>query len=182
MVKEVTGREAMGYLATKPTMVITTLHENGMLNAGVFGAYTNISPTQIAVAVGTPSDTYRNTLREGEFVINIPGADIVKSLKVLAAKLPPGKSEAEEAGLTKRESVVIKTPGIAECAAACEFVFEKEIPVEYHNLIIGEIKGGWIREEFLDSDGKIDIFKARVLKDFKYPEPLYVLPGEVVRG
>ena len=27
-----------------------------------------------------------------------------------------------------------------------------------------------------------DIFKARVMKDFKYPEPLYVLPGEVVEG
>jgi flavin reductase (DIM6/NTAB) family NADH-FMN oxidoreductase RutF len=105
---------------------LLTLHENGVLNAGVFGAYTNISPTQIAAAVGTPSDTCRNILREKEFVINIPGADIVKSLKVLAAKLSPEKSEVDEAGLTKRESVVIKTPGIAECAAACEFVFERE--------------------------------------------------------
>ena len=31
-------------------------------------------------------------------------------------------------------------------------------------------------------DGKIDIFKAKVFKDFKYPKPLYVLPGEVIEG
>ena len=48
--------------------------------------------------------------------------------------------------------------------------------------MIGKCVGGWIKEEFLDTDGKIDIFKARVVKDFKYPKALYVLPGEVVEG
>ena len=45
MYHEVRGDEAMGYLSTKPTMIITTLHESGIVNAGVFGAYTNLSPT-----------------------------------------------------------------------------------------------------------------------------------------
>ena len=46
----------------------------------------------------------------------------------------------------------------------------------------GTVAGGWIRQSALDTDGKINIFKARVIKDFKYPQPLYVLPGEVVEG
>ena len=33
-----------------------------------------------------------------------------------------------------------------------------------------------IREDCLDDD-KINIFKARVFKDFKYPKPLYVVGG-----
>jgi len=45
MYREVTGAEAMGYLATKPTVIITTLHESGVVNGGVFGAYTNLSGT-----------------------------------------------------------------------------------------------------------------------------------------
>ena len=179
---EVRGSGAMGFLSTKPTIIITTLHDTGVVNAGVFGAYTNVSPTQVAVAVATPSDTYKNILREKEFAINVPGADIVKTLKVIASGIPPDRSEVEEAGLTIGKSVVIRTPGIAECAACCEFVFEKEIPIGHHSLLIGKVEGGWIREEFLDSDGKIDIFKARVLKDYKYPKPLYMLPGEVVEG
>lgn len=121
-------------------------------------------------------------MREKESAVNIPGADLVKSLKTLAAKFPPDKSELDEAGLSAREAAAIKTPGISECAACFEFAFEKEIPVGRHSLIIGRVFGGWIKEEFLDPDGKIDIFKARVIKDFKYPEPLYVLPGEVLRG
>jgi flavin reductase (DIM6/NTAB) family NADH-FMN oxidoreductase RutF len=182
MYKEVRGREAMGYLATKPTMIITTLHASGVLNAGVFGAYTNLSPTQVGVAIATGSDTYANIIRTGEFTINIPGADIVKTIAVLARPIPQDRSEVEEAGLTSRPGVVIKTPSIAECAAAVEFSFDKELPIGTHNFVIGQVAGGWIREDCLDTDGKIDIFKARVIKDFKYPRPVYMTPGEVVEG
>ncbi len=81
-----------------------------------------------------------------------------------------------------KQGITFKTPSISECAAAVEFVFDKEVPIGHHNFVIGEVKGGWIKEEFLDSDSKIDIFKAQVFKDFKYPEPLYVLPGKVING
>ncbi len=56
------------------------------------------------------------------------------------------------------------------------------MPIGAHSFMIGKVQGGWIRQEVQDTDGKIDIFKARVIKDFKYPQPLYVLPGEVVEG
>jgi len=150
MYREVTGAEAMGYLATKPTVIITTLHESGVVNGGVFGAYTNLSGTQIGVAIGTQSHTYANILRTREFVINVPGAELVKTIRVFAS--------------------------------AVEFAFEREVPIGYHSLMVGRVRGGWIKRETLDSDGKIDIFKARVFKDFKYPRPLYVLPGEVIEG
>ena len=182
MVKEVKDREAMGYLATKPTMIITTLHDSGIVNAGVFGAYTNLSPTQVGIAIGTASHTYANILSRKEFVINVPGADIVRTLRILASNVPADSSELDEAGLTAREGVTIQTPGIAECVAAVEFKFDREVPIGGHGFMIGKCVGGWIKEEFLDTDGKIDIFKARVVKDFKYPKALYVLPGEVVEG
>ena len=182
MYKETTGNKAMGYLSTKPTMIITTLHELGIVNAGVFGAYTNLSPTHVGIAIAKRSHTYSNIIRTKEFTINIPGSDIVKTIEILADNIPIEKSELEEAGLTSKEGITIKTPSIVECVAAVEFVFDKEIPIGHHNFVIGEVKGGWIKEEFLDSDGKIDIFKAQVFKDFKYPQPLYVVPGEVIKG
>jgi len=182
MYKEVKGTAAMGFLSTKPTMIITTLHESGVVNAGVFGAYTNLSPSEVGIAIGSGSHTYANILREKEFVINVPGADIVKTLAVLASPLPPDVSELDEAALTTRDGVKLKTPSIAECVAAVEMQFDQEVPIGYHSFLIGKVVAGWIKEEFVDADGKIDIFKARVVKDFKYPKPLYVLPGEVVEG
>ena len=163
-------------------MIITTLHESGVVNGGVFGAYTNLSASQVGIAIGTSSHTYANILREKEFVINVPGADLVGTIAVIASPVPPDSSEVDEAGLTTKDGVTVKTPAIAECVAAVEFVFDQELPVGHHSFVIGRVTGGWIREEFVDSDGKIDIFKARVFKDFKYPRLLYVLPGEVIEG
>ena len=182
MYKEVEGSEAMGYLSTKPTMVITTLYKSDIVNAGVFGAYTNLSPIQVGIAIAKTSHTYANIIRSGEFVINIPGSDIVKSIKVLADKIPPDRSELDDAGLSTKEGITIKTPSIADCAAAVEFTFDKEVPIGHHSFVIGKVAGGWIKKAFRDNDGKIDIFKSRVFKDFKYPRPLYVLAGEVIEG
>ena len=182
MFKEIKTKEAMGYLSTKPTMIVTTLHESEIVNAGVFGAYTNLSPTHVGIAIAKSSHTYSNIIKTKEFTINIPGSDIVKTIEILADNIPIEKSELEEAGLTTKDGIVIKTPSIAECVAAVEFGFDKEVSIGHHNFVIGEVKGGWIKEEFLDSDGKIDIFKAQVFKDFKYPKPLYVVPGKIIKG
>jgi len=182
MYKEVKTAEAMGYLATKPTMIITTLHESKVVNAGVFGAYTNLSATHVGIAIATSHHTYANILRSCEFVINVPGADLVEKIAILASPIPKDKSEVDEAGLATKAGITIETPSIGECVAAVECKFDKELPIGVHSFVVGVACGGWIKEEFLDTDGKINIFKARVIKDFKYPQPLYVLPGEVVHG
>ncbi len=182
MIKEVTGAEAMGYLSTRPTMIVTTLHASGVVNAGVFGAYTNLSSTEIGIAVATGHHTYANMKRTGEFVVNVPGADIVKAIRTLAAAIPPERSEVDEAGLTTRKGLAVRTPSIAERVAAVEFSFAREVEIGEHSLMIGQVLAGWAKQQFLDADGRIDIFKARVFRDFKYPQPLYVLPGQVVEG
>ena len=182
MYKETQTSEVMGYLSTKPTIMITTRHASGIVNAGVFGSYTNLSPSQLGIAIGKGSHTYANIIRSGEFVVNVPGADIVKTLRVIADMIPETSSEVEEAGLNVKDGITIETPSIAECQAAVEFIFEKEVPIGFHNFMIGKAVGGWIRTDVLDDDGTINIFKARLIKDFKYPKPLYVLPGEVIEG
>ena len=182
MYNEVTGTRAMGFLATKPTMVITTRHASGVVNAGVFGAYTNLSASQVGVAIAKSSHTYANILARSEFVINVPGADLVKAIKVLADDMPEDTSEVAEAGLSLKDSLTGSTPAIAECQAAVELKFDQEVPIGAHSFLIGKVQGGWIRTTAQDTDGKIDIFSARVFKDFKYPQPLYVVPGDVIEG
>ena len=182
MYRHVKDHTAMRYLATRPTMIITTRHGSGVVNAGVFGAYTILGPSQTGVAVGQTSHTRKNILRDGEFVINVPGADIVKSIRILADNIPESSSEVDEAGLTLKDPVNGNVPSIAECQAAVEFEFEREMPIDHHSFMIGKAVGGWIRESVLDDDGRINIFRAQVFKDFKYPEPVYVLPGDVIEG
>ena len=182
MYKEVRTAEAIRFLNTRPTMIITTLHASGVVNAGVFGSYTGVSSEHVGAAISTDSHTFANILRTGEFVINVPGADMVKKIAILAADIPPEKSEVAEAGLTTKPGITLGTPSIAECAAAVELKLHQDVPISDHHFLIGRVMGGWIREEFLDPDGRINIFKARTFTVFKYPQPLYVLAGEVIEG
>jgi flavin reductase (DIM6/NTAB) family NADH-FMN oxidoreductase RutF len=182
MYKEVKDKSAIRFISTKPTMIITTLHANGKVNAGVFGAYTNLSSEHIGVAVSPRSDTYRNILRSGEFTINVPTVEYVKTLKILADRYPEGVSEIEEAGLSIKEPLTGSSPSIKECVSAVECKLFEHLTTGSHELFIGNVTGGWIKQFAISEEGRLDIFKAKVVKDFCYPKPLYVLPGEVVEG
>ncbi|MHC4915164.1 MAG: flavin reductase family protein [Planctomycetota bacterium] len=180
--KIVRGPAAMKYLSTRPTMIITTLHESGVVNAGVFGSWTNLSSSLVGAAISTGSDTYANIVRSGEFTVSIPGADIVSTIAVLASNVPSDVSELDEAGLTAADTIEISAPGVAECAAAVEFRFQKEVEIGSHSFLIGEAVAGWAKEDLLDEAGRLDLWKAQVIRSFRYPEPVYHLAGEVVKG
>ncbi|NOZ19845.1 MAG: flavin reductase family protein [Planctomycetes bacterium] len=162
----------------RPCMIITTLHESGGVNAGTFGAYTNVGPKEIAIAIGMPSHTYQNIKRTGEFVINIPNQDQAHALEVCGESIPPDKSELDEAGLTTAPADRVKAPLIAEFPANIECEFWKETDIGYHSLIIGKVLCGHLEEDLLDKDGSIDVIKAKVPFCIRYPEPLYAVLGD----
>jgi len=162
-------------------MIITTLHESGVVNAGTFGAYTNVGPSQIGIAIGTGSHTYGNVKRGGEFVINVPPIEHAAALEVCGRGVPPDQSEVELAGLTTEAASQVKAPLIAECVANVECRFWKEVAIGHHNFVIGEVLCGHLGEEFVDTDGGIDVVKARVCYGVRYPDPVYAVLGETTR-
>ena len=166
---------------TRPCMIITTLHENGVVNAGTFGAYTNVGPKQIGIAIGAPTDTYRNIKRDGEFVINIPSIEHAAALQTCGMNPPHDVSELDLAKLTAEPASIVKVPLIAECVANIECRYWKELEIGYHNFVVGEVLCGHLREDLVDSDGFIDVVKARVAFGIRYPEPVFAVLGQVKR-
>lgn len=182
MKQQIDGPRAIRLIATRPTILITTLHENGKVNGGTFGAYTNLSGSEIGIAIGTPSHTYQNIRRTGEFVINVPGADLVDAIGLFGEDFPEGVSEVEKAGLTSADSTQVAVPGIAECVASVECRFAKEMPIGYHSLVVGTVLAGSCNEGLLDAEGYFDVVKARVVHDVRYPHPVYALFDRYVEG
>lgn len=169
-------------LVTRPVILITTLHANGILNAGAFGAYTNVSPTDVAFAIWKGGHTYRNIVRSGEFVVNVPPAGLAPKMAVFAEHLPDTASEVEEAGCTSFDSAHVSVPGISECVATVECKYLKEMDVGAHSLVIGRALGGSAEESVLTEDGRLDVLKARIFHAVAYPEPIYAEFGRVFRA
>lgn len=151
-----------GSIIPRPVAWVSTLAENGKVNAAPF-SYFNIvtaDPPMISVSVqrkqGVPKDTARNAVREGEFVVHIGDEQSVAKLNQTAASLPPDHSEVEHAGLTAIPSEVVRVPGIAEAKIRMECVLERLIPLggttdsPSTDLLIGRVVRFHIEEALLD--------------------------------
>ena len=179
---EVPASRCNRLVTTRPVIVITTLHGNGVVNAGTFGAYTNVGPTELGIAIGKPSHTYQNITRTGEFVVNVVSVRTVRASEVCGESYPDTESEVEAAGFTTAPSKLVAPPRIAECVAAIECRYLKELDIGYHSFVVGEARCGWCDEGLLDAQGYFDVVKAEVAHCVRYPEPVYARFGEYFRA
>lgn len=182
MQNEVPASQCMRLITTRPIIVVTTLHENGVVNGGTFGSYCNVSGTELGIAIGKPSDTYQNIKRTGEFVVNVLSVRTMKASAVCGESPPATVSEVEQAGLTTAQSKVVAVPRIAECVASVECRYVKELPIGYHSFVVGEALCGWCDEGLIDDEGYFDVVKAEVIHSARYPHPVYAKFGGYVEG
>ena len=162
-----------GSIIPRPVAWVTTLADNGKVNAAPF-SYFNIvtaDPPMVSVSVqrkqGEPKDTARNAVREGEFVVHIGDEASILKLNQTAASLPPDQSEVEFAGLTTVSSDVVRVPGINESKIRMECLLERSIPLggteasPSTDLLIGRVVRFHVDDALLDH--------GRVLADVLQP-------------
>lgn len=157
----------------RPIIIIVTLHPDGTVNAGTFGAYTNVSGSEIGIAIGKPSHTYKNIKRTKELTINVVSKPIAKAAEICGQNIPENESELEKANLHCEKSKKVSVPIIKECVANLECKYVKEIEINYHSFVIVRCIAGHIEEEFIAPDGGLDVVRSQAIFNIGYPEPLY---------
>jgi flavin reductase (DIM6/NTAB) family NADH-FMN oxidoreductase RutF len=128
-------------MAPRTTIIVTTVNEQGIINAAPFSFTMPIStdPPLLGVASVPSHHTYRNIQKTGEFVVNIPPMEILEQLWITSEKFPEEVNELEKAGLSTVESENVQPPGIKECIAQLECVLEYDKALGDHQLIIGKV-------------------------------------------
>lgn len=138
-------------LAPRPVVLISTVDLKGVANAAPFSFVMPVSgnPPLIAFASSTNHDTAKNILQTENFVVNIPGSELLQQLWICANDFPAGVSEIERSGLTAERSIKITSPRIAECFAHFECELFRQYPEGDHLLIIGKILEADVKDEFM---------------------------------
>ena len=77
-------------------------------------------PAIIGFGCNVNHDTSKNILSTGEFVINVPGAELANKIWKASELKGQDPEEIEKIGLTPIKSVKLTTPRIAECKAYLE--------------------------------------------------------------
>lgn len=123
----------IGSVIPRPIALVTTLSEEGVLNAAPFSYFSIVStmPPLLSVAVqrrqGVMKDTARNAIARGALVIHIVDETIIEAVNQTAANLPPNESEVAWTGLTPVASETITVPGVEEAKIRMECLLERAI-------------------------------------------------------
>jgi flavin reductase (DIM6/NTAB) family NADH-FMN oxidoreductase RutF len=151
-----------GLVAPRPIALVTSLNENGGLNAAPFSAYNYLCTDPPIIALGVnnrakdgfvPKDTAMNIRRSGEFVVNVVTEDLAEQMNICATDFPAGVDEVGVACLTTTPSQVVKVPRIEQAHAALECKEYATIEVGRSRIILGRVVSIYIEDRFVDAKG-----------------------------
>ena len=152
----------VGLVAPRPIALITSIDEEGRLNAAPFSAYNYLCTDPPIVGIGVtnrpgeghvPKDTARNIRRTGEFVVNVVTEDIAEKMNICATDFPAELSEVELAGFTTAPSEKVKSPRLAEAHAAMECREFTTMEIGRSHIILGRVVSVFIEDRFVDANG-----------------------------
>jgi len=155
-------------IAPRPICFASTIDAEGNINLSPFSFF-NMFSTNPPMCIFSPArrvrdnttkHTLENVLVVKECVINIVDYSMVQQMSLASTEYGKGINEFEKAGFSMLESHLVKPPRVAEAPVQLECAVKEVIALgDQHgagNLILAEIKLIHIKEEILDSEGKID--------------------------
>jgi flavin reductase (DIM6/NTAB) family NADH-FMN oxidoreductase RutF len=149
-----------GVVVPRPIALVTTLDQNGVVNAAPFSFFNVFSEDPPLVVLGLqhkadqdPKDTTRNIHRDGEFVVHMVDEALAKAMNDCAVDFPPGASEAAAVGLATLPSIDVRVPRLAAAPFALEC--RRHVVLSFapgRELLVGEVLRLHAREGLLDID------------------------------
>jgi flavin reductase (DIM6/NTAB) family NADH-FMN oxidoreductase RutF len=153
-----------GAVVPRPIAFVSSLSPGGVVNLAPFSFFNAVcaEPPIVSFCPGVripPKDTLANVRANGEFVVNVVGADIAHQMNACALEYPSEVSEFAESGLTPVASDLIRPPRVAESRVSMECRVIDIIDVSRRalgaSLVLGEVVRFHIDDEIVN-DFRID--------------------------
>jgi flavin reductase (DIM6/NTAB) family NADH-FMN oxidoreductase RutF len=146
-----------GLVTPRPIAWVTTLNEDGSVNAAPFSFF-NVFGSEPPLVIfapgdrddGSPKDTARNCRRTGEFVVNLVDEPLAEAMNRTSATVPYGISETDREKLETTESSSVAPPRIAAAPAALECKVHSIQQIGENRIILGIVHRVQVRNEFFD--------------------------------
>lgn len=160
-------------IVPRPIAMISTVNADGVVNLAPYSYFMPVTgdPPLIAVTMGTrrasreePKDTWANTERSGEFVVNVATRAMRDVIEAAAMDFPAEVSEIEELGLSTFESQVVAPPSLRESLVHLECRVHQVVPLGREgvywstvNLVIAEVVCMTLDDAVCTDDHRIDV-------------------------
>ena len=161
----------------RPIGWISSISHDGIVNLAPFSMFNQLGYDPPIVffsgsnrpGTGQRKDSVTNAEQTGEFVVNMATYELRDRVSRSATHVPPEVDEFEYAGLTKEPSRLVKPPRVKESPMQLECVYHSTITLPAnrrdtaHHVVVGEVVGIHIGDEYITENGRFDYLKARPL-------------------
>ncbi|WP_187968458.1 flavin reductase family protein [Aquibium microcysteis] len=165
----------------RPIAWISTVSADGIVNLAPF-SQSNIlgwDPPYVMFsaqnrASGTRPDSVTNAETTGEFVFNMATYDQREAIVETSMIMDPAVDELAATGLTPVESRLVRPPRVKESPVSLEcrhyqtLVLANRIPGLFNSVVIGQVVGIHIDDDYITPEGRFDVLKARPLARMGY--------------
>ncbi|MDL2294440.1 flavin reductase family protein [Ruminococcaceae bacterium OttesenSCG-928-D13] len=130
---------------------ICTVGWCGMLSTKPPKTYVSLRPSRLSHALA---------VEQGEFVINLPTAALVRAIDRCGVKSGRDEDKFATCGLTAVAASVVACPTLAESPVSVECRIEQVIPLGSHDMLLADIVAVDVEEGLIDTAGKLRLDKA----------------------
>ena len=169
-------------VSPRPIGWISTISSNGKNNLAPYSFFNAVCyrPPTVMFASGPGSgndgmkDSLRNIEDTGEFVCNLATWETREQMNQTSASVSPKTDEMELSGLTPLSSNLVNVPRVAETPVNLECRYLKSVRVpsweekDRYFIVLGEVIGIHIRDEYLTEDGLVNIEKINPIGRMGY--------------
>ena len=166
----------------RPIGWISSIDTEGIVNLAPYSFFNAVCyrpPTvMFASGPGNGNDGMKDSLRNiedtGEFVCNLATWETREQMNQTSASVSPKTDEMELSGLTSLSSNLVNVPRVAETPVNLECRYLKSIRVpsweekDRYFIVLGEVIGIHIRDEYLTEDGLVNIAKINPIGRMGY--------------
>lgn len=135
-----------GLVVPRPIAWVTTVGENGVVNAAPYSFFNLVGsdPPVVVLGIsrsrsGSPKDTARNIETSGAFVVNLVNEAMADQMNITAIEFPSEISEIDEANLTLTPSVKVDVPRLLDAPASLECRYVQTVTIGSNRIILGEV-------------------------------------------
>jgi flavin reductase (DIM6/NTAB) family NADH-FMN oxidoreductase RutF len=154
----------------RPIGWLSTISETGVPNLAPYSQFQNLTfdPPYIMFSAnqktsGRRKDSVVNTEQCGAFVYNMVTYELREAMNITAQEFDPETDEFDQAGLTKVNSKLVKPFRVGESPIQFECRYHQTLRLPGKGImgtvdvVIGEVLGVHIKDEFILADGKLDV-------------------------
>lgn len=177
-----------GGVVPRPLAWVSCCSPQGMPNIAPFSFFNIVSsnPPVLGFSVSKPKvfgkpvkDTLSFVRATGEFVVNIPAADLLDPLVITSIEYEPDVDEFDAAGLTAAPCERIMAPRIGEAPVSFECVLHSAIDVGDSTWVMGQVVYAHFREGLIGENLRMDLARLRPLG--RMPGPRFSTEMNIVQ-